>query len=67
MPGMTGEVWLDTDGRLHRRLAWAKIESGKPRTLVEEPRDVTEDSDIIVPPAAGDEGEAASAAPEAGP
>jgi outer membrane PBP1 activator LpoA protein len=67
MPGMTGEVWLDTDGRLHRRLAWAKIESGNPRTLVEEPRDVTEDSDIIVPPPAGDEGEAASAAPAAGP
>lgn len=67
MPGMTGEVWLDTDGRLHRRLAWAKMESGKPRTLVEEPRDVTEDSDIIVPPAAEEPGEAEGAASAAGP
>lgn len=28
--GATGRLWLDGDGRVHRKLAWARFESGEP-------------------------------------
>lgn len=48
MPGMTGELYLDDNGQLHRELVWAKIESGKPRTLPATTRGLTQDAIIIV-------------------
>ncbi|MDZ7645133.1 MAG: penicillin-binding protein activator [Woeseiaceae bacterium] len=36
--GATGRLYLDSDGRIHRRLAWARFENGEP---------------VPVPPAAG--------------
>lgn len=31
--GATGELWLDEDGRIHRRLAWAQFVRGEPVAL----------------------------------
>jgi outer membrane PBP1 activator LpoA protein len=48
LQGMTGEIYMTQDGQLHRRLSWAKIERGKPRTLPDTPRNLTQDADIIL-------------------
>ena len=48
LAGMTGELYMDRDGRLHRRLSWAKMERGKPRTLPAIPRSLTRDADLII-------------------
>jgi hypothetical protein len=32
-PGATGRLYLDSDGRVHRRLAWAQFERGEPVPL----------------------------------
>jgi outer membrane PBP1 activator LpoA protein len=49
--GATGRLWLDLDGRVHRRLAWARFERGEPVAMREpgeaglpEERDVPEDA-----------------------
>ncbi len=49
--GATGRLWLDPDGRVHRRLAWARFERGEPVAMREpgeaglpEERDVPEDA-----------------------
>lgn len=34
--GATGRLYVDTDGRVHRRLAWAKFVRGKPVALPDE-------------------------------
>ncbi|MGI9309734.1 MAG: penicillin-binding protein activator, partial [Gammaproteobacteria bacterium] len=31
--GMTGELWMSNDRRLHRQLLWARIDRGKPKRL----------------------------------
>jgi hypothetical protein len=31
--GATGRLFLDTDGRVHRRLAWAQFVGGEPVAL----------------------------------
>lgn len=36
LPGMSGELWLDTDGRVHRRLPIAQFRNGVPATLAPE-------------------------------
>ena len=33
--GATGQLYLDRDGRVHRRLAWAEFERGEPVPLPE--------------------------------
>ena len=33
IPGATGHLFMHTDGRIHRRLAWAQFERGKPTPL----------------------------------
>ena len=33
MPGATGRLYLDADGRVHRRLAWAQFVGGRPVAL----------------------------------
>jgi outer membrane PBP1 activator LpoA protein len=48
MSGMTGELYLDKNGQLHRRLSWAKMERGRPRTLPDAPRNLTQDTAIII-------------------
>lgn len=56
--GATGTLFLDTSGRVHRRLAWAQFQAGETVAL---PRvdaiggpiqDVTDESDIMTPNAA---------------
>jgi outer membrane PBP1 activator LpoA protein len=48
LQGMTGDIYMTRDGQLHRRLSWAKIERGKPRTLPDTTRNLTQDADIII-------------------
>ena len=48
MQGMTGEIYMNRDGQLHRRLTWAIIERGKPRTLPDAPRSLTQDAELII-------------------
>jgi outer membrane PBP1 activator LpoA protein len=36
--GATGELWLDEDGRVHRRLAWARFVRGEP-VAMRDPRE----------------------------
>jgi len=36
LPGMSGELWVDTDGRVHRRLPIAQFRNGAPATLAPE-------------------------------
>jgi hypothetical protein len=48
LQGMTGDIYMTRDGQLHRRLSWAKIERGKPRTLPETSRNLTQDVEIII-------------------
>jgi hypothetical protein len=33
MDGATGRLYLDSDGRVHRRLAWAQFQRGEPVAL----------------------------------
>lgn len=35
IPGATGKLYLDSDGRVHRRLAWAEFVRGRPVALPE--------------------------------
>lgn len=48
LSGATGRLYLDADGRVHRRLAWARFVGGKPVAL---------ETDRPVEPAAPDEAE----------
>jgi outer membrane PBP1 activator LpoA protein len=48
MAGMTGTLYMDDSGRLHRELTWAKMERGKPRTLPDMQRNPTEDVQIVI-------------------
>jgi len=56
--GATGTLFLDTRGRVHRRLAWAQFQSGKAVALpgidaVGGPiQDLTDDGELITPDAA---------------
>jgi outer membrane PBP1 activator LpoA protein len=48
LQGMTGDIYMTRDGLLHRRLSWAKMERGKPRTLPDTSRSLTQDAEIII-------------------
>ncbi|MGI9234830.1 MAG: penicillin-binding protein activator, partial [Woeseiaceae bacterium] len=58
--GATGTLFLDTTGRVHRRLAWAQFQGGEavalPRTdMIGGPiQNISDDREIIVPDAADD-------------
>jgi outer membrane PBP1 activator LpoA protein len=48
LPGMSGELWLDTGGRIRRHLPVAKFVSGRPvRLMPEEPEDATVEAQIL--------------------
>jgi hypothetical protein len=55
--GATGMLFLDRDGRVHRRLAWAQFQRGIPVSLPDaEPaggpiQDLSEDAEILPPDA----------------
>jgi len=48
MSGMTGRLWSDADGVIHRDLKWARIERGSVRTLPDIQRGLTQDAEIIL-------------------
>jgi len=48
LAGMTGDLYMGRDKRLHRRLTWAKMERGKPRTLPPDTRSLTQDIEVII-------------------
>ncbi|MCP4001808.1 MAG: ABC transporter substrate-binding protein [Gammaproteobacteria bacterium] len=48
LQGMTGDIYMTQGGQLHRHLSWAKIERGKPRTLPDTSRNITQDVEIII-------------------
>jgi outer membrane PBP1 activator LpoA protein len=48
LQGMSGNLYMNRDGQLHRRLTWAKMERGRPRTLPDAPRGLTEDIELII-------------------
>jgi len=49
MIGATGQLFMTTDGRIHRKLAWAEFEQGKPVPMpaLNEFREGLEDSEAI--------------------
>lgn len=61
LDGATGMLWLDQDGRVHRKLAWAQFQSGEPVALPDiEPSggpilDVSDDAELQPPEAADEE------------
>lgn len=46
--GMTGLLYMDDDGQLHRKLRWARMERGKPRVLPDMPGRLTENAEIVI-------------------
>lgn len=59
--GATGNLYLDHDGRVRRRLAWAQFQSGEPVALPELDntggpiQDISDDPELMLPDAAEDE------------
>jgi hypothetical protein len=60
LDGATGTLFLDANGRVHRRLAWAQFQRGEVVALPDQEdsggpiQDLTDDAEII-PPDAADE------------
>jgi outer membrane PBP1 activator LpoA protein len=48
MSGMTGRLWSDAEGVIHRDLKWARIERGTPRTLPDIRRGLIQDAEIVL-------------------
>jgi outer membrane PBP1 activator LpoA protein len=61
LDGATGKLYIDDDGRIHRKLAWAQFQSGEAVALPDlEPtggpiQDVSDDAELLLPDAADDE------------
>jgi outer membrane PBP1 activator LpoA protein len=59
--GATGKLYLDYEGRVHRRLAWAQFQSGEPVALPEIDdaggpiQDISDNPELLLPDAADDE------------
>jgi outer membrane PBP1 activator LpoA protein len=59
--GATGQLYLDYDGRVRRRLAWAQFQGGEPVALPESEdlggpiQDISDDAELLLPDAADDE------------
>jgi hypothetical protein len=53
--GATGTLYLDADGRIHRRLSWAQFQQGEvialpePETIGGPIEDATDDGEVIEP------------------
>ena len=60
LDGATGQLFLDQQGRIHRRLAWAQFQRGQAVALPDQEdvggpiQDISEDGMPIVPDAADD-------------
>ncbi|MGI9290960.1 MAG: penicillin-binding protein activator [Gammaproteobacteria bacterium] len=48
LQGMSGRLSMNSDGQLHRELVWAKFERGRPRTLPDSQRGLTEDTELLI-------------------
>ena len=46
--GMTGQLYMENNGQLHRKLRWARIERGKPRVLPEISDSLNENAEIVI-------------------
>lgn len=61
LDGATGKLFLDADGRVHRRMAWAQFQSGEPVAMPEQEipggpiLDISEESEVRQPSSADDE------------
>jgi len=59
--GATGKLYLDHDGRVRRKLAWAQFQSGEPVALPDTEvvggpiQDISDDPELILPDAADEE------------
>lgn len=47
--GATGTLYVDNDGRIHRRMAWARFERGKPVAMPDTEKDPLEPGDDQAP------------------
>jgi outer membrane PBP1 activator LpoA protein len=47
--GMTGQLYMDDNRRIHRRLTWARIERGQPQPLPDLPTSLADDIDTAMP------------------
>lgn len=60
LDGATGRLFVDSAGRIHRRLAWAQFQKGEVVALPDQQefggpiRDITNDGEIVAPDAADD-------------
>lgn len=48
MNGMTGRIYMDRTGRLHRELRWARMERGRPRTLPDTVQGLSQDAVMVI-------------------
>lgn len=61
LDGATGQLYLDQDGRIHRRLAWAQFQRGEPVPMPEPEnlggpiQDISDDPEMQQPESADDE------------
>jgi hypothetical protein len=46
--GMTGQLYMDDSGRVHRKLSWARIERGRPQPLPDLPTPLAGDIDTAM-------------------
>lgn len=59
--GATGRLFLDAEGRIHRRLSWAQFQRGEPIAMPDVDRiggpiqDISHDAEFVEPEAADDE------------
>jgi len=60
LDGATGTLFLDANGRIHRRLAWAQFQRGEAIALPDQEniggpiQDISDDVEVVVPDAADD-------------
>lgn len=60
LDGATGTLFVDTGGRIHRRLAWAQFQGGEVVALPDQEdiggpiQDITDDGQVVAPDAADD-------------
>jgi hypothetical protein len=46
--GMTGRIYMDRIGRLHRELRWARMERGRPRPLPDILQGLSQDAEMVI-------------------
>jgi outer membrane PBP1 activator LpoA protein len=61
LDGATGQLFLDDDGRVRRRLAWAQFQNGEPVPMPQQEilgwpiQDISDDAEMLQPEGANDE------------